>query len=235
MRTYLLLHGAMRGAWLWHRVTPLLEQAGASAIAYDLPGHGARSAERHGVTMSSYIEDVAAFITARDMKDIVLVGHSMSGIVITRLAEELSDRIRHLVYLAAVVPGDGEALIDLLPKERQATLRRLEGKTEEIFGSIDSLRPGYFTDLGGAEQEQYLRQLTPQPLAPFFEKIRIKLFPGLRIPSSYIMGLRDKALPPDLTRGFAKRLGVQPVEIDAGHDMMVVRPREIADALLDLP
>jgi pimeloyl-ACP methyl ester carboxylesterase len=63
----------------------------------------------------------------------------------------------------------------------------------------------------------------------------LKQFDGLKMPRTYIMGLRDKALPPDLTRGFADRLGVTPVEIDAGHDMMVMKPQEVAEELLRIP
>jgi pimeloyl-ACP methyl ester carboxylesterase len=235
MKVYLCLHGAMRGAWLWERIRPIIEKAGATVIAYDLPGHGKRANERAGVTMSTYINDVLEYISKNSLKDLILVGHSMSGIIISRIAEEIPDRIEGLVYLAAVVPRDGDALIDLLTKERQETLRKLEGKVQELFGPIDALRPNYFTDLTGADQDIYLKQLSPQPLAVFFEKIPLKRFYSLSIPKTYVMGLRDKALPPDLTREFARRLGVTPVEIDAGHDMMVVRPEETAAALLRIP
>lgn len=224
----------MRGGWLWHKVMPLMEKGGAKVIAYDLPGHGRRSSERAGVNMSAYINDVLSFIRKNDLCDLVLVGHSMSGIIISRIAEEIPERIRHLVYLAAVVPYDGDALIDLLTKERRETLRKLEGNTTELFGPIDNLRPGYFTDLDGSEQDFYLRQLTPQPFAAFLEKIPLKRFYSLTIPKTYIIGLRDKALPPDLTRGFAERLGAKPIEIDAGHDMMVFKPEEVSTALLGI-
>jgi pimeloyl-ACP methyl ester carboxylesterase len=235
MKTYLLLHGAMRGAWLWDRVVPLLEKGGARVIAYDLSGHGKRTAERAGVNMSAYINDVVSYIRKQDLSDIILVGHSMSGIVISKVAEEAPERIRHLVYLAAVVPQDGDALVDLLPKERQESLRKLEGKVTELFGPLDALRPNYFTDQEGKDKEFYLKQLTPQPLAAFFEKISFKRFSGLKIPRTYILGLRDKALPPELTRGFAERLAVKPIELDAGHDMMVVKPQEVADVLFRVP
>ncbi len=222
----------MRGAWLWDCVRAIMEGHGASVIAYDLPGHGKRSGERSGVTMSRYINDVLEHIKKNNLHDLILVGHSMSGIVISKLAEEVPDRIRHLVYLAAVVPKDGDALIDLLTKERQEALRKLEGKASELFGPVEALRPNYFTDQTGKEQDFYLRQLTPQPLPVFFEKIRLKKFYSLKIPRTYIMGLRDKALPPELTRIFADRLGVKPVEIDAGHDMMVVCRERVAEVLL---
>jgi pimeloyl-ACP methyl ester carboxylesterase len=231
-KTYLFLHGAMRGAWLWHKVKPLVESSGSDVIAYDLPGHGQRTEERAGVTMSTYIDDVVAYIRRNDLHNLILVGHSMSGIIISRTAEIVPDRIGGLAYLAAVVPRDGDALIDLLTPERQEALHKLEGKANELFGPIEALRPNYFTDQTGEEQDYYLRQLTPQPFAAFFEKIRLTTFSRLKIPRSYILGLRDKALPPELTRSFAARLGVQPVEIDAGHDMMVVKPYDVAEALL---
>lgn len=232
MNRFLLLHGAMRGAWLWNRIKPILEESGAEVIAYDLPGNGLRADERAGVSMSVYIRDVLGFISDNNLKDLILVGHSMSGIVISRVAEEVPERIRRLVYLAAVVPGRNDALIDLLPPERQETLRKLEGKAGELFGPIEALRQNYFTDQTGEEQDFYLRQLTPQPLAVFFEKVPLTKFETLNIPATYILGLKDRALPPELTRGFAARLGVPPVEIDAGHDMMVVKPEEVAEALL---
>jgi pimeloyl-ACP methyl ester carboxylesterase len=232
MKTYLLLHGAMRGAWLWHKIVPILEKNGHRAIAYDLPGHGKRAAERTNQNMSDYVRDVHSFITEKDLSDLILVGHSMSGIIITRLAEEAPERIRHLVYCAAVVPGDDEALLDLLTPERQEALRKLEGRITEIHGPLEMLRPLHFTDLEGEEKEFYLKQMTPQPAAAFYEKIFCKRFPGLTIPRTYILGLKDRSIPPERARQFASRLGVQPVEIDAGHDLMVSRPDAVAGVLL---
>jgi pimeloyl-ACP methyl ester carboxylesterase len=234
MKTYLLLHGAMRGAWLWNKITPILEKNGHRAIAYDLPGHGKRAAERSNQSMSDYVQDVLTFINKNDLSDLILVGHSMSGIIITRLAEEAPECIRHLVYCAAVVPRDGEALIDLLTPERQKALRKLEGRITEIHGPLEMLRPLHFTDLDGEEKEFYLKQMTPQPAAAFYEKMAVKRFFGLTLPRTYVLGLRDKSIPPERARQFASRLGVQPVEIDAGHDLMASRPDAVADVLLTI-
>jgi pimeloyl-ACP methyl ester carboxylesterase len=231
MAQYLLIHGAFRGAWLWERLMPLLMKGGGNPIAIDLPGHGDRSMDRKGITMSSYIDDVLHFIRTENLQDIVLVGHSMSGIVISKVAEVMPERIKHLVYLAAAVPKDNEALIDLLTKERQTMLRRQEGRVQELFGTIEELRPNYFTDFEGDEQTYFLKQLTPQPLAVFFERIRFGKFPNVPMPKTYILGLKDKSFPPELAKGFSERLGVRPIEIDAGHDLMVSRPAEVASVL----
>jgi len=232
MNTYLLIHGAFRGAWLWERLMPLLLKGGASPIAIDLPGHGDRAADRIGITMSTYIDDVADFIHKENLKDLVLVGHSMSGIIISKIAETMPERVKHLVYLAAVVPRNNEALIDLLTKEREVALRQQYGKVHELFGTLEQLRQMYFTDMEGEEKEYFVRQLTPQPLAVFFERIPFSRFPDIDTPRTYLMGMKDKSLPPLLSAGFAVRLKVEPVKIDAGHDMMVSRPEEVAEVLL---
>ena len=235
MKSYLLIHGAMRGAWLWEQLMPLLMKGGANPIAIDLPGHGTRSLDRKGITMSTYVDDVIAFIRRENLQDLILVGHSMSGIIISKVADEMPERVRHLVYLAAVVPKNNSALIDLLPKERQEALWKLQRTQKEVFGTVESLRPMYFTDFEGDRQAYYLRQLTPQPLAVFFERTRFRSFPNIDIPRTYLMGMLDKSLPPELTEGFAERLHVEPVRINAGHDMMVSRPQEVAGVLLRLP
>jgi len=143
--------------------------------------------------MSDYISDVIDFIRKENLKDLVLVGHSMSGIVISKVAEEIPERVKHLVFLAAVVPKDNEALIDLLTKERQETLQKLHGKVKEVFGTLEQLWPMYFTDQEGEEKEFYLKQLTPQPLAPFFEKIHFNQFPKIDTPRPISWGLGTRA------------------------------------------
>jgi pimeloyl-ACP methyl ester carboxylesterase len=232
MTNFLLIHGALRGAWLWERLMPLLLKGGANPVAVDLPGHGSRSADRKGITMSTYIDDVIGFIRRENLQDLVLVGHSMSGMIISKVAEEMPERVKHLVYLAAVVPRNNSALIDLLPQERQEALWKLQRTEKEIFGAVETMRAMYFTDLEGERQAYYLRQLTPQPLAVFFERIRFRTFPDINIPRTYLMGMKDRSLPPELTEGFAERLQVAPVRIEAGHDMMVSRPEEVAQVLL---
>lgn len=232
MTNYLLIHGALRGAWLWDRVMPLLMKQGDNPIAIDLPGHGDRADERRGLTMSSYIEDALSFIRKENLHDLVVVGHSMSGFIVSKIAEEMPERVKHLVYLAAVVPKNNDSLLDLLPQERQKTLRSLRGKVNEVFGPLEALRTAYFTDLEGKEQESYLRQLTPEPLGVFFEKIRFRGLPDRSLPRTYILGMRDKSLPPVLTEQFAARLGVEPRKIEAGHDMMVSRPAEVVERIV---
>ncbi len=236
-RPYVLVHGAMRGAWLWDRVVPLLEKAGAKAYALDLPGHGARGGDRRGITAQAYADDVARTIKDKDLRDVILVGHSMGGIIISKAAEQVPDRLAHLVYLAAAVLADGQALIDTLPPDRAELYRKAAAASPDttIFAPIETLKQLHFTDMTDAEKDEWVRKMTPQPFAIFSDRVDLKRFYSITIPKTYILATQDKALVPDLCRQFAARIGCTPIEIAGGHDVMVSRPAEVARLLLAIP
>ena len=236
-RPYVLVHGAMRGAWLWDRVVPLLEKGGAKAYALDLPGHGARGGDRKGITPQTYADDVAHFIKNKDLHDVILVGHSMGGIVISKVAEQVPERLAHLVYLAAAVLADGQALIETMPPDRAELYRQAAAPSLDntIFAPIETLKQLHFTDMTDAEKDEWVRKMTPQPFAIFSERADLKRFYTLKISKTYILATQDKALVPDLCRQFAARIGCTPIEIEGGHDVMVSRPAEVAKLLLNIP
>jgi len=236
-RPYVLVHGASRGAWLWDRVVPLLEKAGAKAYALDLPGHGARGGDRKGITPQTYADDVARFITDKGLREVILVGHSMGGIIISKAAEQVPDRLAHLVYLAAAVLADGQALISTLPPDRAELYRKAAAASPDntISAPIETLKQLHFTDMTDDEKDEWVRKMTPQPFAIFSDRVDLKRFYALRIPKTYILATQDKALVPDLCRQFAARIGCAPIEIAGGHDVMVSRPAEVAKLLLAIP
>ena len=98
MSTYVLVHGAYHGAWCYAKVVPLLEAAGHTAIAVDLPGHGDNLVPMADVTLDNYVDHVCDIIGAKDGK-VILVGHSLGGLTITQVAERMPERIDWLVYL----------------------------------------------------------------------------------------------------------------------------------------
>ena len=114
MSTYVLVHGAWGGAHGWRKVRPLLQQAGHTVFTPSLTGQGERAhlASLH-VNLSTHIQDVYNLIWYEDLTDIILVGHSYGGMVVTGVAERMPDRIKHLVYLDAFLPDDGQSLYDL--------------------------------------------------------------------------------------------------------------------------
>lgn len=100
MARFLLVHGSWHGAWCWRDVLPLLREMGHDAKAIDLPGHGDDTTPPSKVTLAAYSDAVIAAMRP----DTILVGHSMGGYPITAAAEKATQRVAHLVYLAAYVP-----------------------------------------------------------------------------------------------------------------------------------
>ncbi len=114
MSTYVLVHGAWGGSHGWRKVRPLLQRAGHQVFTPSLTGQGERShLATPDVTLSTHVQDVANAIWYEDLHDIILVGHSYGGMVVTGVAERLPERIKHLVYLDAFLPADGQSLYDL--------------------------------------------------------------------------------------------------------------------------
>ncbi|MBA3922407.1 MAG: alpha/beta fold hydrolase, partial [Nostocaceae cyanobacterium] len=111
MSTCILIHGAWHSSWCWNKVATLLEQAGHKVIAPDLPSHGKDKTPIREVTLQSYTDRICEILTEL-IEPVILVGHSMGGLVITQVAEQCPDKIEKLVYLCAFLPGNGESLLD---------------------------------------------------------------------------------------------------------------------------
>jgi len=116
MTDFVLVQGAWIGGWYWRPIMQALRKSGHEAYAPTLTGLGERiHLMSPSINLDTHIADVVNLIKWEELSDVVLVGHSYGGMVITGVADALSDRIRSLVYLDAFVPKDGEALVNFLP------------------------------------------------------------------------------------------------------------------------
>lgn len=107
-RTFVLVHGTWLGGWIWRPVADLLRSAGHTVFAPTCTGCGEREhLSRPDVGLETHIQDVCGVIESEELRDVVLVGHSFAGITITGVADRMRDRMRHLVYLDALVPAPG--------------------------------------------------------------------------------------------------------------------------------
>src|SRR5690606_27144500 len=112
MSTYLLVHGAWHGAWCWNRLIPLLHDAGHKVITPDLPGHGDDNTPVKDISAKLYVDSLRAIILAQQ-EPVRLVGHSMAGMVISRVADVIPDHIHTLIYLTGFLLGDGQCIRDI--------------------------------------------------------------------------------------------------------------------------
>lgn len=116
MSTFVLVHGAWAGGWCWEKGVPLLEQAGHQVQVFDLPAHDQDTTPLREISLAAYTKRVCEILDAQ-AEPVMLVGHSMGGIVITQAAEERPEKIQMLVYLSAFLPQNGESLFQLASRD----------------------------------------------------------------------------------------------------------------------
>lgn len=231
---FVLIHGMSHGAWCWELLEPLLRRGGHRVLAVDLPGHGRRAHERRRASIGAYAQAVADAMTLHGVHDAVLLGHSMAGAVIPKVAELVPARIAHLVFLAAVVLPDGGSLAGQFPaalRELFVGHARSGGGVVQYPATLEWAR--WMGDLpqGDARVVKALTRLTPQPLAPWVERVDLSRFYAMRVPRTYIRCLRDQAIPPARAAEYAARLGVTPVDLDTAHSPMLSNPKALAKIL----
>lgn len=118
MATFVMVHGAFQGGWVWQPVASLLREQRHTVFTPTLSGAGERvHLLNQNTDLSTYVEDVANHIFFEDLHEVVLVGHSYAGMIITAVAGKLASRISHLVYLDAVVPEAGKSFLDIAGRE----------------------------------------------------------------------------------------------------------------------
>jgi pimeloyl-ACP methyl ester carboxylesterase len=234
-RDFVLVHGMSHGGWCWERVEPLLRRGGHRVLAVDLPGHGRRAHERSRASIGGYARAVADAMALTGVHDAILVGHSMAGAVIPKVAELAPARIAHMVFLAAVVLPNGVSSLaeQFTPVMRQLFLghARSGGGVVQYAATTEWAR--WMGDLppGDPRITGSLARLTPQPLRPWIERVDSRGFYALRLPCTYVRCLLDMAIPPANASAYAARLGVTPIDLDTAHNAMLSNPGALAKIL----
>ncbi|HKW84684.1 MAG TPA: alpha/beta hydrolase family protein [Burkholderiaceae bacterium] len=231
MSDFVLVHGAWHGAWCWRRIVTPLWAAGHRAFAVTLTGSGERAhLLAPAISLQTHIADVANVIDAEELHDAILVGHSYAGMVITGVADRLADRLRHLVYLDAVVPHPGESWSSSHSEETRSQRRKAIAAT----GTIPAPDPAVF-GLSGADHDWVARHQTPHPGGVYDEALHFDPERLAALAKTFV----DCTEPALATiAGSRIRVRSEPgwrvVEIATGHDAMVSAPRELLDVLLQL-
>ena len=233
MATFVLVHGGAHGGWCYQRVARLLQAEGHAVYAPTMTGVGERahlvSAE---VDLDLHIRDIVAVLHAEDLHDVILVGHSYGGMVITGVADRVPDRVGKLVYLDAANPGNGQSLADIAAPLMDAayqSMRVVDGVELVLFPGTEPM-PNY----GVTDPDDIAwmaERLTPHPWKCFTQPLvltnegAIAAIPQFHIVCTSTLAFRDPALmDPARAEG---RLW----DVDTGHDLMISEPTATADAL----
>ena len=236
MATYVLVHGGGHGGWCYRRVARILRGQGHEVYTPTLTGLGERAHLLDDrVDLHRHIEDVRAVLEFEDLHDVVLVGHSYGGMVITGAADRASGRVGRHVLLDAANPVNGQSLVDV----SGPIIEAVRPKGTVVDGIELVLLPGPEAGrLYGVSDPGDLAwmadRLTGHPWACFEQRLELTdeaalwAIPQYHIVCTSTLASREKAL---MERARAEgRLW----DIDTGHDLMITEPQKTAEALLQV-
>jgi pimeloyl-ACP methyl ester carboxylesterase len=236
MATYVLVHGGGHGGWCYQKVARRLRAAGHEVHAPSLTGLGERShlVGPH-VDLHLHCRDVAALLHYEDLRDVILVGHSYGGMVITGAADLAADRVGKLVYLDAANPVNGQSLLDVAGPILEAV--RPMGETVDGVELVLLPAPGAGAFYGVTDPDDLAwmdERLTAQPWACFEQPLDLRHEEALwAIPQYHIVCTSTLLTRDPELMGTARAEG-RLWAIDTGHDLMITEPEATTEALLEV-
>jgi pimeloyl-ACP methyl ester carboxylesterase len=250
--TFVLVPGQWTGAFIWHLVTPLLRAAGHEVYEVTCTGLGDRvHLASPTIDMDTHITDVVNTIEFADLHDVVLVGHSYSGMIITGVAERVPERLRMLVYLDASVPSDGQNSYDADFIDEGA---KLEAIAADITGGMEAGMPGFRPVspeieewvremvADPAEADWFIPRLVPHPLLSDQQPVKLGNPLAAALPRAFILCTADKDLQADPQMDpyvlHVERVRSDPqwrvIELDNNHVVNLNDPEGTVEAFLSL-
>ncbi len=224
-KTIVFVHGAWGGAWDYRNLEEMLEAHGHRVQRLTLTGLGERSHLMSAdINLDTHIMDVINVLQTDDLENVILVGHSYGGMVITGVADRIPERIRHLVYIDAIVPLDGESMFSVRFKDEEARfMQMVETEGEGIY------LPPFWDDWEDSKD-------LPQPIGTFTQPISLANPIGNGLPATYVLTVDEGADTDDFSP-FAERangFGWDYHEWITGHVPQRTMPETYAQLLLDI-
>ncbi|WP_399894931.1 alpha/beta fold hydrolase [Streptomyces sp. BBFR51] len=237
-KVYVLVHGAWHSGHVWDRVAPLLTGAGHRVFAPSLTGHGEKE---HllgpDVGLDTHVADVVALLAEEELTDVVLVGHSYAGMVISAVAHQVPDRIAGLVHVDAMVPDDGETVLDVMPATRHLLdLAAASADPWRVPPLPERPAPAGLFGVTDPADAAWLRTMLSDESARCFQQpVRLDNPAADAIPRTHIHcvgstpeGVTRRPVPETQPDGTPSRVW----ELRSGHDCMVTVPEELTELLL---
>jgi len=222
--TFVLVHGSWHGGWCWKKLASELATRGHTCRTTTLSGMGEHyHTASPNINLSTHILDITNFLEFEDLTNVILVGHSYGGMVITGVADQ-SDRIGKLVYLDAIVPEHGENAFSLINGLEQDFSTKADAN-----GMVPPWPPERYGVTDPSDIAWMATRLTPLPILTHREKLNAPKMKAKMLPRYFVHCTQF-----NLGGQFAKKIrreGAAVFELNSGHDAMIIEPKKLASIL----
>jgi pimeloyl-ACP methyl ester carboxylesterase len=225
--TFVLIHGASQGGWIWKFVAQHIAAQGHVVFTPTLDGCAERKAQvRAGITTESQADEIAGLLFFQDLSEVVLVGTSTGGMVMARAAELARERVHRVVFADALALLDGEALPDILQRPTAIDTEFTSGLSSEDFETR------LFVDLDPAVRRWAVERCVPQPIAVMRQAVRLERFWDQVWDAAVIWCRRSVNPPRSHLQRAATLLKARWYELDTGHYPMLSEPEALARLIM---
>lgn len=235
---YVLVHGAWLGEYCWAEVVSQLKTKGSNVITLDLPAHGNDQSPIESVSLDSYCKAVIEAIA--DLQNVILVGHSMAGVIISVVAEAIPHKISSLVYLAAYLPQDGESLYQLSLEDKKSKVGNYWRQEDpERYTPVWIASEGIVEVFGADCPEKYQKLLIEyhraEPVPPLATPVELSEANYGSIPRYYIETLNDNTVSHQLQTLMLRRTSVnRQFQLPSSHTPFFSMPEQLVDCLVSV-
>jgi pimeloyl-ACP methyl ester carboxylesterase len=236
-KTFVLVHGAWQAPYVWEAVKKELELKGQKVVVVELPAHGNDTTSPATVSVDVYANTVIAAINGIKGK-VILVGHSMGGVVVSSVAEKIPERIQKLIYIGAFVPSNGQSLLDLASQDKQSHLgpNLIPSKDQLTLDVVhDSIVSIFCQDAPKNVQQLVLYRYRAEPAIAFTNKVTLTAANFGKVDKYYIHTLMDHAIGADLQNQMVAAAKITKLySINTGHCPFLSQPDEVTRLLLTI-
>lgn len=236
-KTFVLVHGAWQAPYAWQNVQQQLEAKGEKVVVVELPGHGDDQTSPAQLSMDVYRDKVVEAINNIDGK-VILVGHSMGGMVVSAVAEKIPSKIEKLVFIGAFVPVNNQSLMELSMMDKQSLLGAsivpsqdqltLDVKKENVINI-------FCQDATMDEQEMVMKNYRAEPAIPFTNKVTLTAANFGSVDKYYIHTTQDHAVGMDLQNQMVKNANITKVySLNSGHCPFISEPDKVTGLLMKM-
>ncbi len=235
MSIYLLVHGAWHGQWCWNKITPLLRQAGHQVVTFDLPGHGQDKTDISEVTLDLYVQRTCEILAVQE-EPVILVGHSMGGLVLSQIANVAKTKIQKLVYLAGFLLLNGESLLQFSQNDKENLVAPNVVADEagtSLFFPMEVIKDIFYADCSDEDITRAKTLIRPQAIKPVATPLHIPLENA--IPRVYIETLQDRVISPAYQKQMYTASPCQTVlTLNTSHSPFFSAPETLSKLLLSV-